>query len=133
MTDRKTPRLAAAVAVAVGLLLAFAALGGVGIAQAGGGPCKSQYGKKVVICHKGKRTVRIAKKAVRAHLAHGDTLGRCDKSQHKKGWKHEAHKGHKGEKRPWWAGDGRNPWWAAEDEGRDWRENRRHVDDDEDY
>lgn len=51
-----------------------------------------------------------------------------------KGYKgHKGHKGHKGEKRPWWAGDGRNPWWAAEDEGRDWRENRRHVDDDEDY
>jgi hypothetical protein len=99
-TSRKTPRLAAVLATAVGLLLAFAALGGVGIAQAGGGPGKAQYGKKVMVCHKGKRTIRVSKHAVAKHLAHGDTLGRCDRN-HRKGWKHKAHKGdkaHQGEK-----------------------------------
>lgn len=30
----------------------------------------------IVLCHKGK-TIRVGAAAVRAHLAHGDTLGRC--------------------------------------------------------
>jgi hypothetical protein len=95
---RKTPRLAAALAVAVGMLLAFAALGGVGFAQTtGGGPGKGQYGKKVTVCHKGKKTIRVSKAAVRKHLRHGDTLGRCDRSA-KKGKKDRGHKGHKGHK-----------------------------------
>jgi long-subunit fatty acid transport protein len=95
---RKTPRLAAALAIAVGMLLAFAALGGVGLAQtSGGGPGKGQYGKKVTICHKGKKTIRISKAALAKHLRHGDTLGRCDRSA-KKGRKHDGHKGRKGDK-----------------------------------
>ena len=76
--SRKTPRLAAALALAVGMLLAFAALGGVGLAQTAGGPGGKQYGKnKVEICHKGKRTIRVPQPAVKAHLKHGDTLGSC--------------------------------------------------------
>lgn len=76
--SRKTPRLAAALALAVGMLLAFAALGGVGFAQTNGGPGGKQYGKnKVTMCHKGKRTIRVAQPAVKAHLKHGDTLGSC--------------------------------------------------------
>ena len=32
---------------------------------------------KVTLCHKGKKTIRVAPAAVSAHLAHGDTLGAC--------------------------------------------------------
>lgn len=82
---RKTPRIAAALAVVVGMLTAFAALGGVGLAQTtGGGPGKGQYGKgKVTICHKGKRTITVSKRALPAHLAHRDTVGRCDQAKQK--------------------------------------------------
>jgi hypothetical protein len=83
MKSHMTARIATASALVVGVLLVVAALGGIGIAQAGGGPKKpphgqyGQYGKKVTICHKGKRTLRVSRQAVPAHLAHGDTLGRC--------------------------------------------------------
>ena len=73
---RKTPRLAAALAVAVCAVTAFAALGGVGLAQTSGGPGKGQYGKKVQVCHKGK-TISISKSALPAHLRHGDAAGTC--------------------------------------------------------
>ena len=96
--SRKTPRFAAALALAVAMLVAFATLGGVGLAQTtGGGPGKGQYGKKVTICHKGKKTIRISKAALRKHLRHGDTEGRCDRSA-KKGKKHKGHRGDKGQK-----------------------------------
>jgi hypothetical protein len=76
--SRKTSRIAAAAALAIGMLLAFAALGGVGLAQTNGGPGGKQYGKnKVTLCHKGKKTIRVAQPAVKAHLKHGDTLGTC--------------------------------------------------------
>ena len=32
---------------------------------------------KVVVCHKGKKTIVIGAPAVPAHLRHGDTLGEC--------------------------------------------------------
>ena len=76
--SRKTSRIAAAAALATGMLLAFAALGGVGLAQTNGGPGGKQYGKKkVTLCHKGKKTIRVGAPAVKAHLKHGDTLGTC--------------------------------------------------------
>ncbi len=34
-------------------------------------------GSKVTICHKGKVTISISERALRAHRAHGDTDGRC--------------------------------------------------------
>jgi hypothetical protein len=34
--------------------------------------------KKVKVCHKGK-TIEVSKKALKAHLKHGDTLGECPK------------------------------------------------------
>jgi len=41
------------------------------------GPSGHQYGKtKVTLCHKGK-TITVGKPAAKAHLRHGDTLGRC--------------------------------------------------------
>lgn len=75
--SRKTPRLAAAIAVAACMVLAFAALGGVGLAQTSGGPGEGQYGKKVTVCHKGKKTLSIGKPALPAHLRHGDQAGTC--------------------------------------------------------
>ena len=42
------------------------------------GPSGHQYGKtKVTLCHKGKKTITVGKPAAKAHLRHGDTLGRC--------------------------------------------------------
>jgi hypothetical protein len=83
--SRKTSRIAAAAALAIGMLLAFAALGGVGLAQTNGGPGGKQYGKnKVTLCHKGKKTIRVAQPAVKAHLKHGDTLGTCASAKAKK-------------------------------------------------
>jgi microcystin-dependent protein len=75
--SRKTPRLAAAIAVAVCMVMAFAALGGVGLAQTSGGPGGKQYDKKVTICHKGKKTISISKSALPAHQRHGDAVGTC--------------------------------------------------------
>jgi hypothetical protein len=63
--------LAAVTAVAFGLL------GGAGLAQSAVGLAQYQYGKKVTICHKGKRTIRISTRAWPAHKRHGDTLGAC--------------------------------------------------------
>jgi len=39
-------------------------------------PSYSGDDDKVTLCHKG-HTIRVAKSAVRAHLAHGDSLGAC--------------------------------------------------------
>jgi hypothetical protein len=48
-----------------------------GPAQKQYGPGGKQYGHhKVTICHKGK-TISVAPPAVKAHLKHGDRLGRC--------------------------------------------------------
>jgi hypothetical protein len=90
--SRKTPRLAAAIAVAACMVMAFAALGGVGLAQTSGGPGGKQYDKKVTICHKGKKTIKISKKAWPAHQRHGDTLGTCASAAAKKAKKAKAAK-----------------------------------------
>ena len=95
--SRKTPRLAAAIAVAACMVMAFAALGGVGLAQTSGGPGGKQYGKKVTICHKGKKTIKISKKAWPAHQRHGDTLGSCAKKAKKAKAKAEKAKAEKAE------------------------------------
>lgn len=81
--SRKTSRVAAALSVAVCAVMAFAALGGVGLAQTSGGPGKGQYGKKVATCHKGK-TISISRSALPAHLRHGDAAGTCAAAQAKK-------------------------------------------------
>jgi len=42
------------------------------------GPAGKQYGKtKVTLCHKGKKSITVGAPAVKAHLRHGDKLGRC--------------------------------------------------------
>ena len=55
-----------------------------------------QYDKKVTICHRtGSKkhpfvTIRVSKRAVRAHLRHGDKLGPCSRAKfavcHKSRW-----------------------------------------------
>jgi hypothetical protein len=71
--------------VALGAVIAFAAIGGTGLAGSLAKPGKSQYApgqyqyseKKVTVCHKGKVTIRISVNALPAHTRHGDTLGLC--------------------------------------------------------
>ena len=87
-------RAALATVLTVVLVLAVAALAGASpgkgkpgkpgkkdapsTAQYQYGPSGNQYGKtKVTLCHKGKKTITVGKPAAKAHLRHGDTLGRC--------------------------------------------------------
>lgn len=87
-------RSALVVVLSAALFLSVAALGAMGApgkgkpgkgkdktaatAQYQYGPSGKQYGKtKVTLCHKSKKTITVGYPAVRAHLRHGDTLGRC--------------------------------------------------------
>jgi hypothetical protein len=86
-------RVALATVLTVVLVLAVAALAGASpgkgkpgkpgkkdapsTAQYQYGPSGKQYGKtKVTLCHKGK-TITVGAPAAKAHMRHGDTLGRC--------------------------------------------------------
>ena len=73
---KKTPRFAVAAVMVASMLVAVAALGGVGHAQNVISSAQGGYGK-VTICHKGKNTISISKAAWPAHQRHGDTLGSC--------------------------------------------------------
>ena len=88
MTKRASRgRLGLASVVGLGAVIAFAAIGGTGLASSLAKPTKAQYGQygkgqynnasKVTVCHKGKVTIRIARSAVPAHTAHGDSVGAC--------------------------------------------------------
>jgi hypothetical protein len=77
MRGNRSRRGVALVAVVAASVVAFASLGGVGLAQSAVGLAQYQYGKKVTICHKGKNTIRISTRAWPAHKRHGDTLGTC--------------------------------------------------------
>ena len=77
MKESRGKRRAGFVAVAVASIVTFASLGGMGLAQTAVGLGQYQYGKKVTICHKGKRTIRISVRAWPAHKRHGDTEGAC--------------------------------------------------------
>jgi uncharacterized membrane protein YgcG len=83
-TLRRPRGIAVAVATTVASLVAFAALGGVGLAQSGMGIAQYQYGKKVTICHKGKVTITVSVSALPAHMAHGDKVGTCAAVEAKK-------------------------------------------------
>ena len=71
MTTRTTLKLIGA--LLAGLLLVAVS----GPAAAKNKPGQGKGREKVVLCHKGKVTIRVARPAVRAHLRHGDTLGAC--------------------------------------------------------
>jgi hypothetical protein len=81
---KKRSRVAGAAAMVVCLLTAVAALGGVGAAQSAISSADKAYGKKVTVCHKGKKTISIGKAALPAHLRHGDTVGTCAAAKAKK-------------------------------------------------
>jgi hypothetical protein len=83
LKPNKTPRIAAAAVLVVCMLVAVAALGGVGHAQNVINAAQAAYGKKVTICHKGK-TISVSKSAWPAHQRHGDTLGTCAAAKAKK-------------------------------------------------
>ena len=55
------------------VLVALAGLGCVAVTP----PPAGQGQDKVLICHKGKKTLAVAAPAVDAHLGHGDTRGPC--------------------------------------------------------
>jgi hypothetical protein len=73
------------VVAALAAVLAFAAVGGTGLAGGLAKPGKAQYApgqyknsdKKVTICHKGKVTIRVSVNALPAHRQHGDDTGMC--------------------------------------------------------
>ena len=90
-------RVAAWIVVAIAASAAFAALGGVGLAQNGIGHQQSQvglqqfqYGKKVTVCHKGKKSIRISVRGWLGHKRHGDAMGTCEVS--KRHGKHGKHR-----------------------------------------
>ena len=41
------------------------------------GPDPAGKNQKVFVCHKNKQSLQLDDQAVRAHLNHGDSLGRC--------------------------------------------------------
>ena len=67
-----TTIIATVVAVA-----AFASFGGIGLAHGVINLAQYQYGKKITICHKQKRTITVSVNAWPAHQRHGDTVGPC--------------------------------------------------------
>jgi len=75
ITIRYRP-IAAAVSAGAAFLV-FVALGGAGLMQSAVSLAQYQYGKKVVICHKGKKTITVSVNAWPAHERHGDTKGPC--------------------------------------------------------
>ena len=89
----RTARIALVAVLCAALFLSVAALAAAGKGKPGQpgkpgktgkspsaaqyGPSGKQYGKtKVMICHKGK-TITVGAPAVKAHMRHGDHVGRC--------------------------------------------------------
>ncbi len=92
-SSNRSWRLASTVAVAAVAIVAFASLGGVGLAQSAIGLAQYQYGKKVTICHKGKKEISVSVRAWPAHKRHGDTEGACvGTAENKHGSKAESAK-----------------------------------------
>jgi len=91
MTRHRPVRTALVIGLSVVLILAVAAFAGAAPPPGKGKPpgtpgkpaaaataASKQYGKtKVTLCHKGKKTITVGAPAVKAHLRHGDKLGRC--------------------------------------------------------
>ena len=87
MNERATARrVGITAAVALAAVLAFAAVGGTGLAGGLAKPGKAQYApgqyknsdKKVTICHNEKLTLSISVNSLPAHIRlHGDTVGAC--------------------------------------------------------
>ena len=76
-----------ALAVVTALLIGLAWVGAaVSPASTNGPAVASAYPKKVTICHRTKskknpyRTIRVSRRAVKAHLRHGDGIGPCSRA-----------------------------------------------------
>lgn len=85
-TSRK--RLGLRATVTVGAIVAFATIGGTGLAGSLATPANAQDAPgqdvspgKVTVCHKEKVTIRVSTRALPAHEAHGDTVGTCAAGQ----------------------------------------------------
>jgi hypothetical protein len=100
LTARRGVRVVV-VTVVGAIVFAIAASVGVAVSPAGmhAAAHQYQYDKKVTICHRtGSKkhpfvTIRVAREAVPAHLAHGDRLGPCTRAKHGKAkHKHGHHK-----------------------------------------
>jgi hypothetical protein len=91
----KSLRVAGTIALAIVLLVALGAIVGIGYAKHSPSSAQYQYRGKVTICHKGKHTIRVSVNALKAHQAHGDTLGPCPNGKQK----HTKHASHHSESR----------------------------------
>ncbi len=58
--------------LAILALIGLAAVGCVAVT-----PPRGEGQEKVVLCHKGKKTIEVAAPAADAHRRHGDTVGPC--------------------------------------------------------
>jgi hypothetical protein len=86
VTTKRATQLAVLSFVAVLAVIAFASFGAT-VSPASTQAVTAQYGKKVTICHRSgpKRksryhTIRVSRRALKAHLRHGDGLGRCPRA-----------------------------------------------------
>jgi hypothetical protein len=86
VTTKRAAQLAVLSFVAVLAVIAFASFGAT-VSPASTQAVTAQYGKKVTICHRSgpKRksryhTIRVSRRAVKAHLRHGDGLGPCPRA-----------------------------------------------------
>jgi hypothetical protein len=82
-----TAKTVAAAILAATLMASVAALGQAAsttpsASQYQYGPGGDQYGKKIVICHKGK-TIRVSRHALKGHRRHHDAMGQCAEDQRK--------------------------------------------------
>ena len=88
MKDGARRRVLGAIALSAALLVPLAVFGAPALARSGSagsqyGSGSSQYQYRVMICHRtGSKkhpahTITVSAAAVRAHLRHGDHLGRC--------------------------------------------------------
>jgi hypothetical protein len=83
-------RIGQAIVVAVVTALAVAALATLGASVSPAGTrapaVEAAYPKKITICHRTKskknpyRTIRISRRALKAHLRHGDGIGPCPRA-----------------------------------------------------
>jgi hypothetical protein len=87
LTTKRATQLAVLSFVAVLAVIAFASFGAT-VSPASTQAVNAQYGKKVTICHRSgpKRksryhTIRVSRRAVKAHLRHGDGLGACPRAR----------------------------------------------------
>ena len=78
------------------VVAAFVALGAVGLASGSTRSAQDDNapGTNVTICHKGKNTITVSQHALKAHLAHGDTVGACKDGHTKNNGKHEGEAQH---------------------------------------